>query len=216
MQKATSTTARPAVPLTAARLSFASGAAALVLLAALHVLSPEFDPSWRMVSEYALGVYKWVLSLMFLAWAASSFALFFAIRPHIRSVGGNIGLGFLLTSALGMSMASVFDITHSLHGLATLVGVPTFPIAAVLISLSLVRSPEWARVRRTLLWTANLTWISLVLMFAMLFIGLTQTGGEFGPSVLIGWPNRLLVAAYCAWLMMTAWHAERLRLGERL
>jgi len=41
----------------AARLAIAAAAAALLLLASLRVLSPEFDPSWRMVSEYANGHY---------------------------------------------------------------------------------------------------------------------------------------------------------------
>ena len=39
---------------------------AILLLASLHLLSPGFSPSWRMISEYALGRYAWVLSLMFL------------------------------------------------------------------------------------------------------------------------------------------------------
>jgi hypothetical protein len=56
----------------AAWLAMIMTAATILLLAALHVLSPEFDPSWRMVSEYALGHYGWVLSLMFLSWAISS------------------------------------------------------------------------------------------------------------------------------------------------
>jgi hypothetical protein len=43
--------------------------ATILLLAALHVLSPEFSPSWRVISEYAFGHYAWVLSLMFCAWA---------------------------------------------------------------------------------------------------------------------------------------------------
>jgi len=43
----------------------------LLFLASLHVLSPEFDPSWRIVSEYALGNFGWVLSLMFVSWAVS-------------------------------------------------------------------------------------------------------------------------------------------------
>lgn len=39
----------------AARVSFALAAAVLGLLVALHFIKPEFDPSWRMVSEYAIG-----------------------------------------------------------------------------------------------------------------------------------------------------------------
>lgn len=31
----------------------------LVLLLALHVLSPEFSPAWHMVSEYGNGRYEW-------------------------------------------------------------------------------------------------------------------------------------------------------------
>jgi hypothetical protein len=202
--------------MTAARWSVACGAAALVLLAALHVLSPEFDPSWRMVSEYALGNYGWVLALMFLTWALSCVMLFFAIKPHIQTVGGKIGLGFLLAAAVGMSMAAVFDASHDLHGIAAIIGMPSLPIAAMLISVSLVRNPAWSSARRLLLWAANLTWISLVLMFATVFVGLSLSGGEFGPGVLAGWPNRLLVLTYCVWLITVASLADRLQRQELL
>lgn len=76
-----------------ARISFVASVTSLLSLVALHVLSPEFDPSWRMVSEYALGSYSWVLALMFITQALSSFALFFAIKNQVRTVGGNIGQG---------------------------------------------------------------------------------------------------------------------------
>lgn len=204
MEKVASTTAGATISLTSARLSMASGVVTIVLLAALHFLSPELDPSWRWVSEYALGDYGWVLALMFLTWALTSIALFFAIKSQICTMGGKIGLGFLLASAVGMSMGAIFDASHSLHGLAFIIGVPSLPIAAILISLSLVRDPAWISARRSILWTASLTWISLVLMFAAVFIGLSQSGGEFGPEVLVGWPNRLLVVAYCSWPMAAA------------
>lgn len=204
MEKATSTIEKPGISVSAAHLSLASAIATIALLAALHLLSPEFDPSWRMVSEYALGDYGWVLSLMFLTWALSCIALFFAIRSQIHTVGGKIGLGFLLVSAVGTGMAAFFDISHSLHGLAFMTGIPSFLVASLLISLSLIRDPSWISRRRSLLWAAILPWVSIVLMVAMMFIGLSQSGGEFGPGVLIGWPNRLVVLAYCGWLMVAA------------
>jgi hypothetical protein len=157
-----------------------------------------------MVSEYALGDYRWVLSIMFLAWAAGSVTLFFAVRSQIRTLGGKIGLGALLISAVGAGMASIFDVSHNLHGLATIVGIPPFLIAAMLISAGLLRDPAWAPARLPMLLTANLTWISFVLLLAAMFIGFSQTGGEAGPSVLIGWPNRLLIVACCGWLILTA------------
>ena len=110
----------------------------LVCLTGLHVLSPEFDPSWRVVSEYALGRHGWVLSLMFLAWAISSWCLAFAIRSQVRTIGGQIGLVFLVAAG-GEAMASVFDLRQPApHNLAAAVGIPSLPIAAMLISVNVL------------------------------------------------------------------------------
>ena len=77
----------PSSPLSdlAARAAIAAATAAFVLLFSLHVLSPEFSPAWRLVSEYANGQYAWVLSLMFLAYGASSLALAFCLRSRARA-----------------------------------------------------------------------------------------------------------------------------------
>jgi hypothetical protein len=72
----------------AAWLAVMLAASTILLLASLHVLSPEFDPSWRVVSEYALGRYSWVLSLMFLSWGISSWALAAAIWSQVRTKSG--------------------------------------------------------------------------------------------------------------------------------
>ena len=209
-------TVRPAttISLSAARLSFAAAALSLLSLAVLHALSPEFDPSWRMVSEYALGNYGWVLALMFLSMAVSCIALFFAVKSQVQTIGGKIGLGFLLAAAVGLTMASIFNVTHGLHGLAALIGNPGLIIAALLISVSLGRNEAWSSARR-LLWTANPPWMSFALMLAVLFIGLSRSGGQFGPDVPIGWPNRLLMLAYGVWLMVVAWRAARLSRESR-
>lgn len=189
---------------TAAQISFVASIASLVFLAALHILSPEFDPSWRMVSEYALGNYGWVLLLMFLSWALSCVALFFASKPQIKTIGGNIGLGFLLLAAVGMTLGGLFDVNHELHGLAAMIGIPALPIAAVLISVSLIRNLSWNSARRSLLGMAILTWVSLVLMNISIFTGFSQTG-EINPGAWLGWANRFLIIAYDVWLMAVAW-----------
>lgn len=194
----------------AARVSWLTAVASLVFLAALHVLSPEFEPSWRMVSEYALGNYSWVLSLMFLAWALSCVALVFAIRSDVRTIGGKIGLGFLLLSALGMSMAAVFDVNHNLHGPAAMIGMPNLPIAAVLISVSLGRNSSWSAARWSLIGTALLTWVSLILMNVGIFTGFSQTG-EANPGAWFGWANRFLIVAYNIWVMTVAWRILKMQ-----
>ena len=205
------------------RVSFAASVVALVFLAALHLLSPEFDPSWRMVSEYAMGKYGWVLSLMFIAWAVSSWALVYAVWSHVRTRAGKIGLGFLVAAGVGEAMASVFDISHSLHGLAGMIGILSLPVAAMLISVSLSGSAAWSVARKALLWTANLTWISVVLMaasFILLIVTYTQAGGEMtsqvtalpsGVIAVVGWANRFLIIVYCVWVMIVARHVVMMK-----
>jgi len=178
--------------LSAARLAIGAAAAVLILLASLHALSPEFDPSWRVVSEYANGRYGWVLSLMFVSWAVSSWALTAAVRPRLDfTIGGKIALGLLIAAGIGQAMAAVFDINHPLHELAGMIGVLSLPIAAMLIS---------ARLMRNSLWSANLTWISLVLLVAAL-IGMTRRHSQIH---LVGWANRLMVMVDCVWVLAVA------------
>ncbi len=192
-----------------ARLAIAAAAATLVLLASLHVLSPEFDPSWRVVSEYANGRYGWVLALMFFSWGISSWALAFGIWWQVRTTAGKLGLAFLFVAGVGEAMASIFDINHDvMHNVAGILGVLGLPIAAILISTTLGRTQPWSTAKKTLLWTAQLPWISVVLMavaFAV-FVG-THTGR----TALVGWANRLLIVAYCVWVMTVAWQALKLR-----
>jgi len=219
------TTTSTTISMPAGYLAIAASIAALLLLAILHVLSPEFDPSWRMVSEYTNGEYGWVLSLMFAAWAISSWVLAFAIRSQVGTRAGKIGSFFLIAAGIGEAMAAVFDINHPLHGLAGMIGIGSLPIAAMLISVSLGRTQAWAAAKKSLLSTANLTWISVVLLivsFIIMIVTYTQAGGDMnttevptslptGVIALVGWTNRFLIVAYCAWVITVAWQALRVR-----
>lgn len=213
----------------AAWLAIIMTAATILLLASLHILSPEFAPSWRMVSEYALGHYGWVLSLMFLSWGVSSWALAVAIWSQVQTTAGKVGLWFLIVAGIGEAMASVFDVTHDAgHGIAGLLGVGGFPVAALLLSVSLGRTDIWHSARKTLLWIANLSWISVVLLAATLVLMTMQVakanGGHLpqhapkslppGVLALDGWANRLIVLTYCAWVFFAAWRAIKLRRKE--
>ena len=192
-----------------AHLSLAASVAALLSLASLHVLSPQIDPSRRFVSEYALGYHGSVLSVMFLAWGLSTWALAFAIRTQLATIGGKIGLVFLVAAGIGEAMASVFDLKWPrLHGLSGAIGILSLPIAALLISIDLGRTTAWSSGNRLLLWTANFTWISLALMLAgMIAMSDKPAGRPFG----VGWLNRILIVTYSAWAMTVAWQAVRVR-----
>lgn len=188
----------------------ATAALTLMLLAALHVLSPEFDPSRRVVSEYANGRYGWVLSLMFASWAVSSWSLAVALWSQLNGIGGKVALSFLVAAGVGEGMASFCDINHPWHNLAGMIGVLSLPIAAMGISLDLAGVDEWMRAKRVLLVTANLTWLSLLLM-VVLFALVTRRRITPPGIEMIGWTNRALVVAYCVWVTTLARQALKLR-----
>jgi hypothetical protein len=218
-------TAKPvtAISLTAARLALVSGATFVVLLAALHFIKPDLDPSWRAISEYALGDYGWIMIIAFLAWGLSAIGIFVTIRSQIHSLVGRIGLAFLLIGAAGPIMAGLFPTdpittpldamttTSSIHSLGAVLS-DGIAIAAALLTLSLVRkNPNWSSVRRPLIWATVLAWAGFVVLTVSMILLLPQNGGQLGPDVLVGWQSRFLVVAYAAWLMTTAWCAIRVR-----
>ena len=210
---------------TSSLLAIGISVAVLVLLVSLHFLSPEFNPAWRMVSEYANGKYPMILSAMFFLWGAASWALAYTLWPHLQTTAGKVGLLFLVLAGIGEAMAAVFDINHELHGLSAMIGIPSLSIAAMLISVALVRTESWSIARNSLLWTANLTWVSILLMaiaFAVMMATYAQVGGDMSASAevvttlpegviaLVGWANRFLIVVYCAWVMTVAWYAIKL------
>ena len=210
----------------AAWLAILASFAAILLLLSLHLLSPEFSPSWRMISEYAFGKHAWVLSLMFLSWGISSWALVFAIRSQVHTRAGKLGLCLLVMAGIGEAMASAFDITHPIgHGIAGLLGVIGFPIAALLLSVALGRNHTWRTARRALHCIANLSWISVVMLIATLAVMTMQmtriNGGHLpqhapkslppGVLALDGWADRLIVLSNCAWVLLAAWYAIQVR-----
>jgi hypothetical protein len=200
----------------AAYVSLGATAVSCVALLTLHVTSPEFSPGWRMVSEYANGQNKWLLTVVFLAWALSSFALIAALWPLCATTLGKIALTFLLLGGIGQTMGALFDINHKLHGPAAMVGIPSLSIASVLITLVLARRPDFSAPP---LWAAHLPWMTFALMIGTLmlfFSALKAAGvdmsGQVGPlkelppgvSGYVGWANRALFAATYLWAAFTS------------
>ncbi len=211
---ATEATASGERSLAAARLSIGAAIGVLLALIVLHVVSPEFDPSWRMVSEYANGRFGWVLVLMFMAWAVSTWALAWALYPLAGTWPAKLGIGLLVVAGIGEAMAAAFDINHPLHMHAAILGMNGLPIAALLIGISFARTGHWGASRRLMLWVSQLPWVSVVAMsgaMALFFMGLSRAGIVMsadskplaalpaGVTAVGGWANRLLIVSYCVW-----------------
>jgi hypothetical protein len=206
----------------AAYIAMAAVAVSCLALVALHFASPEFAPSWRMVSEYANGTHGWLLMIVFFGWAASSFALFYALLPLSGTTLGKVGLGLLLLAVIGQVMGGMFDINHKLHGPAAMIGIPSLCIAAVVLTMAI------SRVNAAVappIWTAHLPWISFALMigaFVLFFSALKAAGVDTsaqteplkalpsGVSGYVGWANRLIFAASYLWTILASLSAIKL------
>jgi hypothetical protein len=200
-----------------------ASALAAVLLLLLHLLSPEFDPSWRMISEYAYGNYEGVLTAMFLVWGLAEWCALIALAPVVTGGWSRLALVLLAVSGLGAVMGGLFDVRHPLHGAAFGLGVPFLPIAALILSVHLTRNRK--PVGRSLLVLAHATWVAFAaqVITMMMFIAGLKAAGAFHPETpamlpslpagvpaVVGYPNRLLVLAYLVWVYLANRTAEGL------
>lgn len=202
-----------------ATLTIISGALSLLCLLALHFVSPEFHPGWRMVSEYALGKHKRMLTFFFTFWFLSSVLVACMLWPIVTTKWATFGVVLIVISGIGALMGGLFDVKHKLHGLAFLLGVPTLPVGALLVAYNLIQQESWAMYRSQILLSTHAIWISLILLAAtmmLIFSGFKKAGiawdenseaPERLPDGVIGingYFNRLLVICYIGWAMVMA------------
>jgi len=214
----TSAARRSSMAVTAARACTGAVLLFVALVALLHLIEPEFGPMWRFVSEYSNGPHGWVMKLAFFVMAFACAAATAALRPHVQTKPAGMGLFCLAMTVGGLVMAGVFDqdpitsgvVTRegTLHAVATMIGIPGFTIAALLLGLSLAR--RWRSLRTPLLILSQLPWIAFASMIVYMAAAMPAAGG-FGPTVRVGLINRLFLAAMCAWLLFVVSQARRVR-----
>ncbi len=202
------------------KVILATGAMSLLCLLLLHFLSPEYDPSWRMISEYALGKYKAFLTAFFVLSAVCTSMLPFLLWNETTGLWSKVGLVLVFLSGVGALMGGLFDLKHPLHGAAFALGVPTIMVGALLVTYHLVNRSDWAQYSTGTLLAAHAIWISLVLMgvsMAVMMNGFKQAGVPMGPGAtppdtvptgvvaVAGYFNRLLVICNTAWIMAMAY-----------
>ncbi|HKA22664.1 MAG TPA: DUF998 domain-containing protein [Blastocatellia bacterium] len=92
----------------AARITFWTATLFLVLLAVLHIIKPEYDPSWRMISEYEIGRFGWATQLAFMSLAIASVSAIAAVWSQAKSIISYIGLVLLFVAATGMIIGGLY------------------------------------------------------------------------------------------------------------
>lgn len=210
----------------AALISIGFAGVFLVILFLLHFIEPEFDPSWRMISEYALGNFGWMMSLAFFCWGASVLSLLIALWNSLQTISGKIARGWMILIGIALFGAGIFktnpirDTTisteNTIHTLCGAIVILTFPIVASLISNSLKHNQAWISGKQRLMWGTILAWVSQIAFFSSIIVSriINPEAGRVGPDVYLGWPNRILVVVYAIWLIMVARMSTRNTITE--
>lgn len=206
----------------AARLAIVAIVSFQLLLIALIFLRPDLAPSWHTISEWAIGPYGWLMSTAFLISALSYAALFLMLRSQVHGILGHIGLGILLTCAIGSAGVGIFttdpmpihpplSLKGTLHVIFGTSQLVLLPFAALLINFALIRKNEgWRRARRVLIWTAGLPLFGFLCFALYTAIFVAPLGpGAYGPGVNIGWPPRFAFFTYMVWVVSLGYEAIR-------
>lgn len=172
-----------------------------------------------MVSEYALGKHKGLLTLFFFCWGISSILLSILLLSVVTSVWAKVGVLLVFISGIGAIMGGLFDIKHKHHGLSFALGVPTPVIGSLLIAYNLIGINAWQAYTFEILLASHLIWISCVLMgvsMGLMFSGFKKAGIAMGkdaeppkevPKGVIavgGYANRILVFCYIGFNLIIA------------
>jgi hypothetical protein len=186
---------------------YALGAVALAvaLVVALHFLEPEFDPSWRMLSEYSLGRYGGLMRVAFLAMGTAVIAVAVALAAWPGSLGlilvaiGPLGAAFVDTDPITTPRAEMSrrSNVHAALGSLYILG---FPLAATIAGISAAGDPA---VGLVLAWASVAPWLALA-WFVGANVRYAGSYGRGAPEVRIGWPNRVSILAYLGWVALAA------------
>ena len=180
--------------------SLATMIASIAFVVILHRVEPEFDPSWRMLSEYSLGRFGFLMRMAFIFGAAaviSGAVLLFHSTPV-----GAISLMLCATGPLGAAFVDTDPITtprnqisarSKIHCALGSVFILGFPLAATFAGTTSGSA--------ILGWSSVLPWIGLV-WFMRATLKHPAANGVGSPEQRIGWPNRINMLTYFAWLAM--------------
>jgi Protein of unknown function (DUF998) len=205
-------------------LSFGLVILSLIILALLHLLEPEFNTLGHLISEYEIGNYRWLMSLVFFCLGDGSLFLVLAIKHDLHIKNGYIGEWWLMligiafigagifapdiTSGLDQSTFTTISISGSLHTVFGLFVIFAAPIAFTLLYRSLTHNQQWFSMVYQLRWITFLPWIGL----ASFFVSLVAYGAIQQPMVawldlrtLVSITNRFMVLTYCIWLLFVTW-----------
>ena len=197
------------LPTVAAVYSLVAVALAVTLVALLHWFEPEFDPSWRMLSEYSLGRYGVLMRAAFLAGGTAVVAFALALALSLSAWPASLGLVLVAIGPLGAAFIDTDPITtpsnkmskrSNIHAALGSLFILGFPVAATVAGISAVGDPA---VGAALAWASVAPWLALA-WFLGSSVRYARPHALGSPEIRIGWPNRVSMLTYLAWVALAA------------
>ncbi len=197
------------------KIAIITGIAYAAILLLLHLLEPEYSPTWRFISEYALGKFGFLMNSCFLLYSAALISLVIAIKSQIRNIIGYIGLGVLAIGATGIIICAIFntdpittDVAQiSFNGKLHYTGasVEYTPVGFLLLAFSFRRSEAGRPVFRRLLITSGIS-----ILLAIAFMASMPSGYKFASGTYTGLIGRFLFVSTLGSILVIGLYACKL------
>jgi hypothetical protein len=188
------------------------GAIFILLLITLHFLKPEINYHYRLISEYEIGNYGYLMRIAFFCWGSGFLALSIALLKLNNTISGKIASICLLVISIAVIGAGIFitqpitDIirtnTDRIHAICGALMIFLFPIIAIFITYNLRKIVNSVAAKNSLLFMSILVWIGFLSFFvSMIIFGEQIKSRVLTDDVWIGLPNRFMVLTYTIWLI---------------
>jgi hypothetical protein len=171
----------------------------LLIVAALHFLRPDVNPVTEAISNYGVGPYSSLLTAAVLGSAVAALALtlglYLGMVPPARSYVGLFFLGLygvsrLLESLFPIDVGAEATLSGTLHNILGQLAFFGFPLAVILLSLSMGKDERWRSFRRP----------ALVVSYAVVLTDvLTIVGSDIG---LFGVTQRPATVTAMLWMLL--------------
>ena len=182
------------------RVVFASAAYFVVIVSALHVLEPEFDPRYRFMSEYVWGAWGWLMTTNFFALGLAAFTVAAGLHAaHRSSRIARVGAGALVVGAVFVWLAGVFK-DFLPHLVASAVALPGIILAVLFLSWSFRQAAAWRPIHP----------VTLLIALAML-AAFASINTHFSMPGLL---QRAFILLFLVWLSIVADRLARIHIGE--
>lgn len=182
----------------------------VLVIIAMHVLSPGIDPVNRPTSEYAIGRFGYLMTSAFVALSVATWSLVIGLHRSLHPQGARrIGLVLLGWFGIALLIAAAFQMDAegapgTFHGAVHRINGPIAFLSLTVgtnVTTRLFRFHDsWRRISRVA------TVLALLMIPAFIAGGVTVARG-----VGAGIAQRLMIATFATWFLVVG---SRLRLGD--